>query len=367
MVDNVVPFYRHWGLEKMSDLSEVTQSMSVQVQTWTQDSLKVDVCCWQFFLRASWCFPEWWKMGHQMGMRSYVPPNFSSWRFSRKWVMSWMDAPFLLSDWPCFFEVARVRPSPSTSTCTHVALSLWDSSDPVPRARHCALYPMPFLKTMFSLFFEPWTVNYVLRYWYPIFSWFYVMCIWLLWLSIFKVLIEIKSHVCSVFPNVCHRLRNKPVLPKLGVIADFFLSFIHTYKPFQSPISSTPKLFPESSQAAPQAMPRDTSFLLRGPWQLPLCPFPFPSCVPVIHSPCGSWSGLLNCPSDWVTLVFQSLRWWPVALYTCWYSVRSLSTACKAQRDLALLNLPPHLLGLSLLWTTSPTDFVLSLKEITRS
>ena len=59
-------------------------------------------------------------------------------------------------------------------------------------------------------------------------------------LSIFKVLIEIKSHVCSVFPNVCHRLRNKQILSKLGVIADFFLSFIHTYKP--SKVLSAPLL-----------------------------------------------------------------------------------------------------------------------------
>ena len=103
-------------------------------------------------------------------------------------------------------------------------------------------------------------------------------------------------------------------LPSLGIIRDFFLSFILTYKPFQSPISSTPKLSSESSQAAPQATPRDTSFLLGGPWPLLLCPFPFPSCVPVTHSPYGSWNGLLNCPSDGVTRIFQSLQWWPVAL-----------------------------------------------------
>ena len=293
-------------------------------------------------------------MGDQMGIRSYVPPHFSSRRFSRKWVMSWMDAPFLLSDCPCFFKAAHVRPSPCTRA--HVALSLWDSSDRVLRARHCALYSVPFLKTMFSLFFEPWTVNCTLRYWYPIFSWFYFMYIWLLWPSIFKAVTEIKSRVCSVFSSVHHR-------PPQTRSHSWFLSFFHPH------IQTIPKSYQLHSwtiswvfSGSPSGHAQGHIFLAGMALAASSLPLPF-------LCPCDPFT---IWQLEWafelpIRLSHSHLSIPPVVTCCTWYRVWSLSMACKAQCDLVLLNLPPHLLGLSLLWTTSPADFVLSLKEITRS
>lgn len=85
---------------------------------------------------------------------------------------------FLFGDWPYFFGVAHV--GPSSSTCAHVTLSSWNASDCVLRARCGAPYSVAFLEMVFSPFFEPWTINRALRYHYPIFPWFYFVCIRLL-------------------------------------------------------------------------------------------------------------------------------------------------------------------------------------------